>query len=174
MLYVNADCSWSLVPSYPNLSGDTFICPVAGAVAGQVNVSGDAYVEASFQYSYSQIWRNLGIVIAFWIFFLATYLIATELNSSTSSAAEVLVFRRGHIPRDIVQTGSIDDNIDPVPAGDVQSNGRKQKNDHTPQQRSIFTWRDIVYDIYIKDEPRRLLDHVSGWAKPGTLTALMG
>ncbi|KFZ20516.1 hypothetical protein V501_00082, partial [Pseudogymnoascus sp. VKM F-4519 (FW-2642)] len=46
--------------------------------------------------------------------------------------------------------------------------------DDMSQQRSIFSWRDIVYDIHIKDKPRRLLDHVSGWARPGTLTALMG
>ena len=30
------------------------------------------------------------------------------------------------------------------------------------------------YDIKIKKEPRRLLDDVDGWVKPGTLTALMG
>jgi ABC-type multidrug transport system ATPase subunit len=41
-------------------------------------------------------------------------------------------------------------------------------------QKDIFTWRNVVYDINIKGEPRRLLDHVSGWVKPGTLTALMG
>ena len=41
-------------------------------------------------------------------------------------------------------------------------------------QKDIFTWRDVTYDIEIKGEPRRLLDHVSGWVKPGTLTALMG
>jgi ABC-type multidrug transport system ATPase subunit len=41
-------------------------------------------------------------------------------------------------------------------------------------QKDIFTWKDVVYDIEIKGEPRRLLDHVSGWVKPGTLTALMG
>lgn len=28
--------------------------------------------------------------------------------------------------------------------------------------------------IKIKGEPRRILDHVDGWVKPGTLTALMG
>lgn len=131
---------------------------------GQVDVSGDAYVEASFRYSYSHIWRNLGIVIGFWIFFLVTYLVATELNSYTSSAAEVLVFRRRHLPTGIVETGSVDENVE---------NGR-QEIVHVPQQRSVFTWHDVVYDIHIKDEPRRLLDHVSGWAKPGTLTILMG
>jgi ATP-binding cassette subfamily G (WHITE) protein 2 (PDR) len=174
LLYFDAECPSSFVPSYPNLTGDTFICLVAGAVAGQLDVSGDAYVEASFQYSYSHIWRNLGILIGFWVFFLSTYLIATELNSSTSNAAEVLLFRRGHLPKEILQTHSLNEEVDPVPAGNVQSNSRRQEIDHTPPQRSIFTWRDIVYDIRIKDKPRRLLDHVSGWAKPGSLTALMG
>lgn len=42
------------------------------------------------------------------------------------------------------------------------------------QVRSVLTWRDVTYDIRIKNEPRRLLDGVSGWARPGTLTALMG
>ncbi|RAQ58607.1 hypothetical protein COH20_002803 [Aspergillus flavus] len=41
-------------------------------------------------------------------------------------------------------------------------------------QSSVFSWQDIVYDIEIKGESRRLLDHVSGWVKPGSLTALMG
>jgi ABC-type multidrug transport system fused ATPase/permease subunit len=156
---------------YPNLSGDTFICSVAGAVSGQLSVSGDAYVEASFQYSYSHIWRNLGIVIAFWIFFLAIYLLATELNSSTSSTAEVLLFRRGHAPKHVQEAaehvGSGDERPKTVRADAV-------RNDSIRPQKSVFTWRDIVYDIHIKDEPRRLLDHVSGWVKPGTLTALMG
>lgn len=31
-----------------------------------------------------------------------------------------------------------------------------------------------LIDIKIKGEPRQLLDHVDGWVKPGTLTALMG
>ena len=43
-----------------------------------------------------------------------------------------------------------------------------------PPQTDIFTWRDVNYDIEIKGEPRRLLDQVSGFVRPGTLTALMG
>ena len=42
------------------------------------------------------------------------------------------------------------------------------------RQEAIFQWRDVCYDIKIKSEERRILDHVSGWVKPGTLTALMG
>jgi ABC-type multidrug transport system ATPase subunit len=39
---------------------------------------------------------------------------------------------------------------------------------------SVFHWNNVCYDIKIKKETRRLLDHVDGWVKPGTLTALMG
>jgi ATP-binding cassette, subfamily G (WHITE), member 2, PDR len=33
---------------------------------------------------------------------------------------------------------------------------------------------NVCYDVDIKGETRRILDHVDGWVKPGTLTALMG
>lgn len=42
------------------------------------------------------------------------------------------------------------------------------------KQTAIFHWDGMNYDIKIKKEPRRLLDDVDGWVKPGTLTALMG
>lgn len=38
----------------------------------------------------------------------------------------------------------------------------------------MFTWTDVTYTIPTKDGPRVLLDHVSGYVKPGRLTALMG
>lgn len=174
----DADQLHSLVPTYPNLTGDTFICPVPGATAGESQVSGDSYLQASFQYSYSNIWRNLGIVIAFWVFFLVVYMTATVLNSSTSSTGEVLLFVRGRGARDIqkstehVGNGGGQDRI--PTADDIRDECQPEEVEPPVPQRSIFTWRDIVYDIHIKDEPRRLLDHVSGWVKPGTLTALMG
>src|SRR5690348_7214097 len=91
-------CS-NLVPAYPGLSGPTFVCATAGAVAGQNFVNGDRFLAAAYGYSFGHLWRNLGILIGFTIFFFMTYMIATELNSTTESAAEVLVFRRGHAPK---------------------------------------------------------------------------
>lgn len=89
----------SAIPPSPFQSGSSFTCAISEAVAGENDVSGDVWVQASYGYSYSHIWRNLGIIFAFQIFFLVVYLVATEINSSTSSSAEVLVFRRGHIPK---------------------------------------------------------------------------
>jgi ATP-binding cassette subfamily G (WHITE) protein 2 (PDR) len=167
-------CS-AIVPAYTPLQGDSWICSIAGAVAGQRSVSGDAFIAASYQYSYSHVWRNFGILLAFLFGFMIIYFIATELNSSTTSSAEVLVFRRGHVPAYMegsLESGARDEESGPV-AG-TKEGAESDTANVLPPQTDLFTWRDVVYDIKIKNETRRLLDHVSGWVKPGTLTALMG
>ncbi|EED19626.1 ABC multidrug transporter, putative [Talaromyces stipitatus ATCC 10500] len=166
-------CS-NFVPAYPNLAGDTFVCSATGSVTGRRTVSGDQYIQYQYNYSYSHEWRNFGILIAFWIFFMFTYLTCTELNSATSSTAEFLVFRRGRVPAYMtksdndVKNGTIE-----VPTGDSES-AKEEVVNMLPEQRDIFTWRNVCYDIPVKGGQRRLLDNVSGWVKPGTLTALMG
>ena len=107
-------------------------------------------------------------------FFTSTYLLFTDKIQAAKSKGEVLVFRRGHIPRHIQRMQKISD----VEAG----SGAKWKDQATihenqrvaaiHRQTKIFHW-NVVYDIKIKGKPRRLLDHVDGWVKPGTLTALM-
>jgi ATP-binding cassette, subfamily G (WHITE), member 2, PDR len=167
----------SLVPPYG--TGDNFQCAVAGAVAGQKAVSGDAWLRSSYGYSYSHIWRNLGFLFAYMIFFYAIYVIATELNSKSTSTAEFLVFRRGHVPKYIQESGKDVESARPVQSHvvSVAGDGQDTKAEEVaaiPPQKDVFTWRDVCLDITIKGEPRRLLDGVSGWVKPGTLTALMG
>jgi len=147
-----------------------------------LTVSGDDYVETQYQYSYSHIWRNLGFMFAFMIFFLFLYLAATEFNSATDSSAEVLVFRRGHVPKQLLEAEKAAKNDEEAPITDPatqQENGvtekeRDEQLDVLAKQTDVFTWKDVCYDIKIKGEGRRLLDNVSGWVKPGTLTALMG
>ncbi|QSZ33671.1 hypothetical protein DSL72_005242 [Monilinia vaccinii-corymbosi] len=162
-------------------AGNNFICAVAGSVVGSTTVSGDDYLQAQFQYSYSHIWRNLGFLFAFMLFFLALYLLSTELNASTGSKAEVLVFRRGHVPEDLLaaeRAAKNDEEAHVGTGGGAKISNPDQKEDDNVQalapQTDIFTWQNVCYDIKIKDEPRRLLDNVSGFVKPGTLTALMG
>lgn len=168
-------CS-QFIPAYPNLSGDSFVCAVRGAVPGERTVSGDAYIESQYTYSYVHEWRNLGILIAFWVFFLVLYLVATELNSATSSKAEFLIFRRGHVPPHLRNIDKHHGEDERTEAPQVHSEGEATEDttDVIQSQRSIFTWRNICYDIPVKGGQRRLLDNVSGWVKPGTLTALMG
>ncbi|EXJ78566.1 hypothetical protein A1O1_08967 [Capronia coronata CBS 617.96] len=167
----------SLVPPYGQ--GRNFECAVAGAIPGENNVSGDAWVQASYGYSYSHIWRNLGFLFAFLVFFFAVYFIATELNSDSTSTAEFLVFRRGRVPVYLLHGDRKDEETAVVHEKGTASNAAseaKQEDEINalPAQKDVFTWRNVTLDIKIQGEPRRLLDGISGWVKPGTLTALMG
>ncbi|CEN62363.1 Putative Pleiotropic drug resistance proteins (PDR1-15), ABC superfamily [Aspergillus calidoustus] len=168
------ECS-QFVPAYPNLSGDSFICAVRGAVAGERTVSGDNYIYSQYRYTYDHEWRNLGILIAFWIFFTVIYLVATEINSATSSKAEFLVFRRGHLPANMRHLEKDQGDAPPVNTELAEKPTEVAADTSAiPEQHSVFTWRNVCYDIPVKGGQRRLLDNVSGWVKPGTLTALMG
>jgi hypothetical protein len=155
-------------PGYDAVSRANQICAVVGATAGNEFVDGDIFLRESYQYTSSHKWRNLGIMFAFMAFFLFTYLTGTEYISEAKSKGEVLLFRRGHAPpsTDDVETHS------PVTAGEKvdQSN---QDVANIQRQTAIFHWKDVCYDIKIKTEERRILDHVDGWVKPGTCTALM-
>lgn len=163
-----------LVPPYGDLANQ--ICSVVGAVAGQDYVNGDAYIYENFRYINSHKWRNIGILFTFMVGLAICYLIAAELVSAKKSKGEVLVFRRGYIPAAL--TRSVPDDVEgadihektPMDKADVQ----EQALNIIQKQEAIFQWKDVCYDIKIKGEPRRILDHVDGWVKPGTLTALMG
>jgi len=164
-------CS-GFTPAYPVLVGDQFICSVAGAVAGERTVSGDAYIAAQYDYYYSHVWRNFGILLAFMFGFLFLYVVATELNSASGSTAEFLVFRRGHAPASMQQGSDEESSASGVPSKEGAES--EETVNVIPPQHDIFTWKDVCYDVKIKTETRRLLDNVAGYVKPGTLTALMG
>ncbi|KAL4861099.1 hypothetical protein BDV12DRAFT_180739 [Aspergillus spectabilis] len=164
------DCV-TFIPSgdgYENIGPENQICSTVSATPGALSIDGDAYLATSYEYYHSHLWRNLGIIFAFMVFFMFIYLIATEYITEAMSKGEVLVFRRGHH-----QKISNDDEADATtPAHDdsnLEGSGAKIQ-----RQTSIFQWQDLCYDITIKGEPRRILDHVNGWVKPGTATALMG
>lgn len=69
------ECSPSdLVPSGPGYNDIAHqVCAVVGSQPGQKFVSGVEYIKAQYGFSHSNLWRNLGINIAF---FLAFTLIA--------------------------------------------------------------------------------------------------
>lgn len=107
----------------------------------------------------------------------AVYLTATEFISAKKSKGEVLLFPRGAVPdlssKEVADEEShVDDRVT------TQVLTRERTVPDAPpsiqRQTAVFHWDDVNYDIKIKSEPRRLLDGVDGWVRPGTLTALMG
>ncbi|OJJ46232.1 hypothetical protein ASPZODRAFT_133248 [Penicilliopsis zonata CBS 506.65] len=167
-------------PGYENVPADSRICNGDGAVAGESYIDGDKYINTAFQYYRSHLWRNFGILVIFFVAFLILYIICSELVRAKPSKGEILVFPRGKIPAFAKRTQADGDRNDPeassVPT-EKQRASQLQEGEVSgaiAKQTSIFHWQDVCYDIKIKGEPRRILDHVDGWVKPGTLTALMG
>jgi len=150
-------------------------------------VSGARWLELSYGYSSDNLWRNLGIILAFFVFFTGTFLVATEFSSPPPSRGEVLVFQKGKEPKHL-ESSSTAKPVDEE-KGSPQSNTSNGTEtaartattmsvdtvkQELPAPKDIFTWRNVCCDVRIKGEPRRLLSNVAGYVKPGTLTALMG
>lgn len=152
------------------------ICSTTGALPGANFIDGDRYISVNFQYYHSHLWRNLGIMFALMLFGLAVYLTASEYISAKKSKGEVLLFPRGQIP-DLGPRADEENNLDDRVNTETVLAREKTVPDapaSIQRQTAIFHWDSVDYDIKIKGEPRRLLDDVDGWVKPGTLTALMG
>jgi ATP-binding cassette, subfamily G (WHITE), member 2, PDR len=112
------------------------------------------------------------VIVGFFVFFTITYLAATEFVTAKETKGEVLLFPRHQRPKfpsqDDVEQFSTSQRL-----SNRFSNISRRVSTAIHKQTSIFHWRDICYDIKIKKEDRRILNHVDGWVKPGTLTVLM-
>ena len=168
----------TLIPSgnsYKGISPDQRVCGTVGSQAGSAFVNGDAYINTSFEYYHSHLWRNLGIIFAMTVGFCAIYLSATEFISAGRSKGEVLLFRRGMVPV-AAKAADVEEKADDRPTAEGVVAEKTITGGEVPpsiqKQTAIFHWQAVNYDIKIKSEPRRLLDDVDGWVKPGTLTAV--
>lgn len=166
--------SEALVPPYGNGTG--FACAQPGAQPGNRFVLGDDFVSSAYGYSYAHLWRNFGIVVSCMVFLYTAYVAISELNYKSPSTGQYLVFRRGHAPKQALATGS---DLEASASGGDGSMALDEKPDLkdvklSACQETTFTWKDVVLEVPVRGGKRRLLDNVSGWVKPGTLTALMG
>ncbi|KKZ64367.1 hypothetical protein EMCG_09653 [[Emmonsia] crescens] len=104
--------------------------------------------------------------------YLPTCLVASDFITEKKPKGEILIFPRGHRA---LKKAKLDEDFE-------GSSGRSIAVDRTysgdlamiERQTVIFQWKDVSFDIKIRKENRRILDHIDGWVKPGTLMAVMG
>jgi ATP-binding cassette subfamily G (WHITE) protein 2 (PDR) len=161
-------------PDYADITPMEQVCSAVGAVPGSNIVQGTDYLISSYRYLPSHKWRNFGILWVFMLGLCFVYLFATEYITAKKSKGEVLLFRRGHIPAAYKHKKASDEEAGADAAPVVRIPTNYDASAMIKEQTAIFHWEDVSYDIKIKSETRRILDHVDGWVKPGTLTALMG
>lgn len=162
-------------PSYQDLLPTQRSCVEKGSVPGSPIVNGTSYIETAFSYDPDNKWSNFGIILCMTVAIYAMQLWTSEVVASERSKGEVLVFRRGKVPTEHQASTTTDEEKGKVPrsALSVQGAGAANSTHAIEKQTAIFHWEDVCYDVQIKSEERRILDHVDGWIMPGTLTALM-
>ncbi|KAG7407957.1 Brefeldin A resistance protein [Fusarium oxysporum f. sp. raphani] len=175
----------SLVPSGPDFNdGAHQACAgVGGAKVGQNFVTGDDYL-ASLSYGHDHLWRNFGIIWAWWVLFvIITVYFTTKWHASSEDGPSLVIPRENaHITAALRQsdeegqtkgekkvTDSRDGGV--VSGDDSDSSG---VSDNLVRNTSVFTWKNLTYTVKTPTGDRTLLDNVQGWVKPGMLGALMG
>ncbi|KFZ23491.1 hypothetical protein V502_02029 [Pseudogymnoascus sp. VKM F-4520 (FW-2644)] len=170
----------NLVPNGPGYTDSAYqsCAGVGGAVQGEVSLTGDQYLE-SLRYSHSHIWRNLGIIWAFWALFVGTTVLATMKWRAASENGPSLLIPREKLKH--IQSVANDEeshatrkDTGPSASAATVLNNVDSVGNHLIRNTSIFTWKNLTYTVKTPSGDRVLLDNVQGWVKPGMLGALMG
>ncbi|KAJ5737639.1 uncharacterized protein N7483_002764 [Penicillium malachiteum] len=162
--------STSLVPNgagYDDIAHQA--CTLAGGESGSDIIPGLGYLGDTFSYYKSDLWRNLGIIIALIIGFLCSNLYFGEILQFNAGGRTVTYFQKENKERRELNEALAQRkaNRQSTKTVDAESNLKIES-------KSVFTWEDVCYEVPVPSGTRRLLNSVYGYVQPGKLTALMG
>jgi ATP-binding cassette subfamily G (WHITE) protein 2 (SNQ2) len=172
-----------IVPQIPNAETQYQSCALQGSTPGSLTVNGSDYIAVAFQYSRSHLWRNFGIICAFFIFFVCLTAVGMEIQKPNKGGGAVTIYKRGQVPKTVEKSMEANEQPGDIEAGKEESldMSKETSGDDSDKQvqgvaknETIFTWQDVTYTIPYEKGERKLLDNVQGYVKPGKLTALMG
>lgn len=183
-------CSESmLVPQGSGVDPAYQGCVIPGAAVNAKSVSGAAYLDTEYTYTRAHLWRNFGVLIAWAVLYILVTVVAVETFDLARSGGGALIFKKTRKTKKAIKQGTTPaDEEKAVPSGGSQSSSGiiattssgedADQAQETLQQisksESIFTWQDVQYSVPYQGGQRKLLNNVSGYAKPGLMVALMG
>ncbi|PGH03251.1 hypothetical protein AJ80_08717 [Polytolypa hystricis UAMH7299] len=179
-----------LVPRGPDIDPRYQGCALPGSELGSTSVPGARYLETTFQYSRSHLWRNFGVVIAWTVLYILVTVLASEFLSFATSGGGALVFKKSRRTKNAVKQQKKMETPDEekgnpekkINGEDIFANGSSAttSEDQIGVSRGlstsdrVFTWTDIEYTVPYGNGERKLLNKISGYVKPGVMIALMG
>ncbi|KAI4093844.1 MAG: hypothetical protein LQ344_002582 [Seirophora lacunosa] len=175
----------NLIPNGPGYTDLAFqsCAGVAGAVQGATTVTGDQYLQA-FSYKHSHLWRNFGIIWAWWAFFVVVTIVATSNWKEMAGKSGFLVIPRENVKKTLPllqndeesqakEKPASRDQLAPLDSSSSSMDEKTIEN-QLISNTSVFTWKNLTYTVKTPSGDRVLLDNIQGWVKPGMLGALMG
>lgn len=163
-------------------------CAITGAAVNAKFVSGSTYLATTYSYSRSHLWRNWAVVIAFAVLYILITVFATETFNFAAAGGGALIFKKTKHAKKALKEEPAADEEKGVSSGDSGSSKKstageesaktereeEQALESITKSESIFTWQDVEYTVPYQGGERKLLNKVSGYAKPGIMVALVG
>lgn len=166
-------------------------CAISGSSVNSVRVLGSDYLQTTYNYSRSNLWRNFGAVVAFGVLYILVTVIATEKIHFVGGGGGALVFKKSSKSKKNKQQASAPVDEEKAAAvsapaatssassmtiapGIRKSGSTEEDLEQITESRSVFTWRDLEFNVPYLGGKRRLLNKVNGYVKPGMLMALVG
>ncbi|KAL9110908.1 MAG: hypothetical protein Q9227_004523 [Pyrenula ochraceoflavens] len=179
-----------LVPIGPGATPQHQSCLLQGSQPGSTTVAGADYIQTAFKYQRSHLWRNFGIIIAFFILFVVLTMLGQEFAKPNAGGGAVTIFKRGQAPKSVeksLETAKEPISSDEETGGPVNKEAgidtrsdsdaplaRDQSMGAVAKNETVYTFTDVNYRIPYEKGERQLLQDVQGYVRPGKLTALMG
>ncbi|GAA5993865.1 hypothetical protein JCM5350_006822 [Sporobolomyces pararoseus] len=187
-------------PGYSSVSSEYQTCTLPGSTPGSLTVSGDRYLSLSYDFHYSRIWRNLGIIALQALVFLVVGVIATNFLHFAPGGTKRVWMRSKKVMKKLRGTwykresldgegggGGEEENLlnianeeeglnsddDELVGGDEQY-GEELPTEAVEMDGSTLSWTDVSLWVDTSLETRRLLDRITGYIKPGRTCALLG
>jgi ATP-binding cassette subfamily G (WHITE) protein 2 (SNQ2) len=118
-----------VVPQIPNAQSQYQSCALQGSKPGSLTVSGADYISVAFQYSRSHLWRNVGFICAFFIFFVCLTAFGMEMQKPNKGGGAVTIFKRGQVPKSVEKAME----VQTPPPGDEESGKTEAGNAHSQE-----------------------------------------
>ncbi|KAI6784149.1 uncharacterized protein J7T54_004695 [Emericellopsis cladophorae] len=175
------ECASSqLIPQGPGVDPQYQGCAIAGAGVNGQSVTGADYLQAQYNYSRSNLWRNFGVLIAFSVLYILITVFATEVINFAQGGGGALLFKKtGKSTKQTQKAVAPVDEENPnssasTVVADSASAASEEVLEQLTESKSIFTWRNLELSVPYMGGERKLLNKVNGYAKPGVMVALMG
>jgi ATP-binding cassette subfamily G (WHITE) protein 2 (SNQ2) len=126
------------------------------------------------------------VLIAFTVLYVLITVVATELFSFSASGGGALVFKKSRRTKAAVKADqqpsdeeTAGEGMSPSSANSSEIRLEKTKTqdealESLAKSDKVFTWQNVDYTVPYLGGERKLLNKVSGYAKPGKMVALVG
>ncbi|KAJ5589564.1 hypothetical protein N7537_012242 [Penicillium hordei] len=163
-------------------------CPMAGAHMGSAEVSGQIYLINEYGFHAGNMWRDFGIMLVIWFIYFLLTAVGLSVMTRESGASSGRIFKRGAKNSTGAHDLRIKDLETQAEVG-IQTTANSStstltqqvadgQNDITAAEpgsgEGMFVFQDVNYFVNVNGQERQLLKDVTGYVRPGQLTALMG